>query len=349
MIQFAYGLILTLALSVPRSGHAGGSDVGNGGDFVRAAFMRIGAEVIHHLMTATEGQKLVTRENLDLKLLAATLSTDRIFVLSEKKFSFIDNKGASVDALVVNYSELGQENAPLFVHPMGPSANPPVLALRRESWERALRTPFNVHMLVFHEMLRLTYWEGAYPVMVLTERLADEDYVISRQLSDWIALELKTPTFHPETGMPLMLADDPLTELTLGTTIRALSELNLFLDPSTQQYFPARDLVFRSGRASCDLRAVDLYHIPRPGFMPPLVVSLNKGDEFQVISVSVKENPFRSNPFDTVEVMAVGEGLPALRIRCTNQALNQDKTPRAFTVAHFNRAFKERFLIEVED
>jgi hypothetical protein len=230
-----------------------------------------------------------------------------------------------------------------------PAWNSFVLVLRKESWERALRSPFNIHMLVFHEMLRLAYWTEMYPLLLSNERLADDNYVISRQIADWIAIDPAAQGFHTTTGLLQTLADDPLLDLAVGTPISVTGAITLHLDPKFNIYAPSKELPFRSGRASCELTGYSLQSEEKVVINQPYVVEILGSDSYFLMSVARKDNPVSRDRFDAVEMLLVGGGLPTLRIRCTNQAVNRDLSSRPMTVAHFNRVFDGYLSIKTDE
>ena len=118
--------------------------VGNGGDFVRSFFITTGYEVMNYLFQTEEGQAIVSDFNINVYAFQNILST-RVILTSNDPLT--DVFGNQVDAI---YS-----GGHLYLH--------------TEAWERFLTSERNVHVMVFHEMLRAT---GHY----------DDDYIISRRL-----------------------------------------------------------------------------------------------------------------------------------------------------------------------
>lgn len=119
----------------------GGHREGNGGDYIRSTFIRMGQAVVQHLTQTEDGQALVDRHDLDLEALKATLTIDVVKVSDQP---LRDNGDSVVDAL----------------------GEPGSITLSRDAWAEYLERERDVYFLVFHEMLRAAGRD-------------DDDYVIS--------------------------------------------------------------------------------------------------------------------------------------------------------------------------
>jgi hypothetical protein len=108
---------------------AGGFVVGNGGDYVRGTFFKVGEAVTNYLTNSSEGQALVAANGLNVDALKATLTIDRVKVSPDK---LRDNGGSLVDAL-------GENGA---------------VTLSNDPWTEHFEKNRDVYYLVFHEMLR---------------------------------------------------------------------------------------------------------------------------------------------------------------------------------------------------
>jgi hypothetical protein len=117
---------------------------GNGGDFIRSTYLRMGQAVLEHLKTTSEGQALVEAHDLDLDRLARGLSVDYVSV---QEGLLRDWYGSVVDA----------------------TGQPESVVLSKDAWAEHFEKERDVYFLVFHEMLR----EAA---------VRDDDYVISGAL-----------------------------------------------------------------------------------------------------------------------------------------------------------------------
>lgn len=124
-----------------------GHKVGNGGDYIRSVYIRMGENVVEYLETTTEGQKVLTNNNLDIFDLKATLTTDRIVVTND---ILLDSTGSVVDAIGV----------------------PGLVILNGANWLDHFEKERNVYYLVFHEMLR-------------SLGVDDDDFVISKAIMNF--------------------------------------------------------------------------------------------------------------------------------------------------------------------
>lgn len=135
--------LLVLGLQISSTvfaGHFGN----NGGDHVRATFLRMGAVVSTYLKETVEGQALVARHNLDVAALDQTLS---VYVIEVVDGLLLDNGGSVVDAIGV----------------------PGKIQLSGLKWMDHFEAERDVYFLVFHEMLRAS-------------AVNDDNYVISKAI-----------------------------------------------------------------------------------------------------------------------------------------------------------------------
>lgn len=141
----------------------GVNGVGNGGDFVRAKFIKSGHQIVDFLLNHESGQNLVDTYKINVYALAAILNTRTILPVEEKP---IDNQGQPVDAIYKNGN----------------------LYLYTDSWQQFLTSDDEIYMMVFHEMLRAT---GHF----------DNDFIISRHLEITDEVELSDdPQIITDTG-----------------------------------------------------------------------------------------------------------------------------------------------------
>jgi hypothetical protein len=117
---------------------------GNGGDFIRSTYLRMGQAVLEHLKTTAEGQALVEAKGLDLDRLTRGLSVDYVSV---QEGLLRDRFGSVVDA----------------------TGQPESVVLSKDAWVEHFEKERDVYFLVFHEMLR-------------EAGVRDDDYVISGAL-----------------------------------------------------------------------------------------------------------------------------------------------------------------------
>lgn len=134
--------VLALAFVVSLA-HSGFRE-GNGGDFIRSTYLRMGQAVLAHLQSTAEGQALVQAHTLDLDRLARGLSVDTVSV---KEGLLRDWYGSVVDA----------------------TGQPGSVVLSKDAWAEHFEKERDVYFLVFHEMLR-------------EAGVRDDDYVISGAL-----------------------------------------------------------------------------------------------------------------------------------------------------------------------
>lgn len=118
--------------------------VGNGGDYLRGQYFKVGRQVLNYLNDTEAGQKIVTSQRLDVSELEASLQIDRVVVVNDL---LIDNSGSVVDAIGV----------------------PNLVLLNASSWKEHFESSRNIYYLVFHEMLR-------------SASVNDDNYAISQAL-----------------------------------------------------------------------------------------------------------------------------------------------------------------------
>lgn len=137
--------IITAFMLVSQGALAGGFVVGNGGDFVRGTYLKVGEAVVSYLTTSPEGQALVAAKSLNVDALKATLTIDRVKVSPDK---LRDNGGSLVDAI--------GENG--------------LVTLSSDPWALHFEKNRDVYYLVFHEMLR-------------SAGVNDDNFVISKSVN----------------------------------------------------------------------------------------------------------------------------------------------------------------------
>lgn len=197
LLCLAFGLVL---LALPASG---GHREGNGGDHIRAMFIRMGGAVLGHLRDTPAGQALVTANHLDVDALAATLTIEVIKVLDAP---LVDNGGSRVDAL----------------------GEPGKISLAQEAWFDHVEKERDVYYLVFHEMLRAA-------------AVDDDDYVVSGSLSPFPAAErVATSIVHVE---PLVAEDDLGAYLDLSDSVIAGSGCPAGLGSGFVDFNPANNVL----------------------------------------------------------------------------------------------------------
>lgn len=174
-----------------------GHKVGNGGDYIRSVYIRMGENVAEYLETTTDGQNILSNNNLNLADLKATLTTERIAVTND---ILMDNTGSIVDAIGV----------------------PGLVILNGSNWLDHFEKERNVYYLVFHEMLR-------------SLAVNDDDFVISKAIINFpTAFKMSTrllpliPMLESDSVAGL-LSLDTLTTLGSGCSAKApfYTELDL--------------------------------------------------------------------------------------------------------------------------
>jgi hypothetical protein len=135
------GLLFAQISSMVLAGHAGN----NGGDHVRATFLRMGQAVISYLRETNEGQQIVASHQLDLLALEGVLNINTLEVVDGL---LLDNGGSIVDA----------------------TGEPGKIKLSSIKWMDHFESDRDVYFLVFHEMLR-----GV--------GVNDDNYIISKSIN----------------------------------------------------------------------------------------------------------------------------------------------------------------------
>ncbi len=144
-----------VALLVGSSVSQAGFEVGNGGDYVRGSFLKLGNQVIDFLDNTAEGRLLVATSNIDLLILKSTLDAEKIRVeIGELR----DWRGSLADA----------------------TGTPGLITLQADAWTRHFETERDIYFLVLHEMLR-------------SAGVDDNSYVISQAINPFPA-SLKVAT-----------------------------------------------------------------------------------------------------------------------------------------------------------
>ena len=138
-------LLAALLLSTSASFAKGGTVIGNGGDYARSTFMKVGESVVTFLKNAPQGTAIVATHKLDTDKLLGTLS---IYKIAVSMNPLRDNSGSLVDAIGV----------------------PDSITLNGDAWLNHFEKNRDVSFLVFHEMLR-------------SAGVNDDNYVISGLLN----------------------------------------------------------------------------------------------------------------------------------------------------------------------
>lgn len=137
-------IIIILGLLSSLSLYAGHSE-GNGGDHIRATFIKISETIIQYLAETESGQNIVKKHHLDLQALQA-LAHINIVKVEEKELR--DNGGSIVDAIGT------REN----------------ITLNKTAWYEHFEKNRDVYYLVFHELLRAL-------------AINDDNYIISQEIN----------------------------------------------------------------------------------------------------------------------------------------------------------------------
>ena len=143
-IQKTVASVLSLSLLAFAAPAQAGHVTGNGGDYVRGTFLRMGHVVLDYLKDSEAGAQIISENALDMGSLEGTLNID---VVSVDEGSLIDNGGSSVDAI----------------------GTPGEITLDKTVWMDHFEKNRDVYYLVFHEMLRAI-------------AVNDDNYVISKAL-----------------------------------------------------------------------------------------------------------------------------------------------------------------------
>jgi hypothetical protein len=138
-------LNLIALLIFPLVASADGTVIGNGGDYVRSTFFRVGESAINYLHSDPDGRRLVTEYNLSLDALRLTLNIKVVTVTAD---TLRDNRGSIVDAI----------------------GTPGSITLNSGAWIKYFEKNWDVTYLVVHEMLR-------------SANVNDDNYVISKHLN----------------------------------------------------------------------------------------------------------------------------------------------------------------------
>ncbi len=146
-------LFVLIVIVMTANVHAGG--VGNGGDHIRATYLKLGASVIDFLKGTKEGERVVIDNNLNIESLSQTLDITKVSVTER---ILIDNSGSKVDAIGV----------------------PGLVTLSKNEWAEHFEKDRDVAYLVFHEMLR-------------SAGINDDNYMVSKSLNPF-PVSLRTPT-----------------------------------------------------------------------------------------------------------------------------------------------------------
>ena len=134
-------VILAALLLISSLALAGGTVIGNGGDYTRSTFLKVGESVLSFLKDSPAGIALTTTHSLDLDKLRETLS---IYKIAVSPTPLRDNTGSLVDAIGI----------------------PGSITLNGDAWMTHFEKNRDVSFLVFHEMLR-------------SAGINDDNYVIS--------------------------------------------------------------------------------------------------------------------------------------------------------------------------
>lgn len=124
-----------------------GHGEGNGGDYIRATFIKLGKQVIKFMDETAVGQSLLFITGITPEELASVLETKKITTVD---YILIDNTESIVDAIGVK----------------------DMILLNQEAWFEHFNRERDVYFLVFHEMLR-------------SLQINDDDYLISKYLQNF--------------------------------------------------------------------------------------------------------------------------------------------------------------------
>ncbi len=142
--KLTFLFLIQICFFLSPQGHAG-HFVGNGGDFIRAVYMRLGETILDYLKNTEQGRLITEKSKLDLATLLNTLDILKIKVVDD---TLRDNAGSIVDAI----------------------GEPDKVLLNREAWFNHFEKSRDVYYLIFHEMLR-------------SAGINDDNYVISANLN----------------------------------------------------------------------------------------------------------------------------------------------------------------------
>lgn len=119
-------------------------EVGNGGDYVRSQFLRVGELITNFLRETQEGQSITQDFQLDIEQLFYTLDITKIRVV---ELELLDNSSSIVDAI----------------------GTPGMILLNHDKWLEHFSLDRDIYHLVFHEMLR-------------SAAVNDDNYLISKRI-----------------------------------------------------------------------------------------------------------------------------------------------------------------------
>lgn len=122
----------------------GGDRTGNGGDYVRSAFISEANRLLMQLESSLSGQSFYQKYNLSAYSLREVLATSVIEVTDDRLF---DQFGNEVDAL----------------------GGPGRITLNNERWKKLFASGADLRIIIFHEVLRAI-------------DMNDDDYIISKHL-----------------------------------------------------------------------------------------------------------------------------------------------------------------------
>ncbi len=269
MKHLIYALMTALiALSAPGKDGTGTS---NGGDQVRASYIKGGKVVIEALKTTTVGQKTAKSFNLDLSALDATLDINKIKVV---KGPLTDATGSIVDAIGV----------------------PGKVKLDEEKWTAFFSSGKDIYYLIFHEMLRSASYN-------------DDNYRISSAMNPLPAanggIALKSGVYHSfSTGNPtacsLRVDHDPTRGF---LTLQFVDQYNggYACNKSILQRFSCGGSEFDLEPNTCGLNC---YHSGAGTDVCQAIIEINSSTSFSLTSSSYRDPELGRYEF------AAAQGLP---------------------------------------
>jgi hypothetical protein len=214
----------------------GGHRHGNGGDHVRASFMKLGEAAISYLEETEEGQALISSYKLDPSQLRQLNSIE---VISVSDGLLIDNNGSKVEAI----------------------GEPGKIMLNGDAWMEHFERERDVYYLVLHELLRAA-------------DIDDDNYVISGAINPFpVGRKVRTrlTSVYPLLGdesledivdaSKIGLAGTGCPRAQEGTLFEFDSERNV-LDISFRQYALLSNASQSSNRKAC---AIVIPVSSRPG------------------------------------------------------------------------------------
>jgi hypothetical protein len=200
--------------------------VGNGGDYIRATYIKMGEAIINYLENTEKGQNLLKAKSINIATIAASLDISKIEVNEQL---LRDNSGSVVEAL----------------------GEPDKVILHKESWFNHFEKSRDIYFLVFHEMLR-------------SAGINDDNYIISSEISPFPVSRRIDSKIVP--SVPLISQDNlngvfSLKDVTLGGTgcggktqthVEFDQEKNI-LDVSTQNFRAEIWDAKKNDRKSCQI------------------------------------------------------------------------------------------------